>query len=132
MLKITNNNTFDLTDRYDGEDYTFPAGKTVRCPVVVAQHFFGIGNPNKMPYLSRQGWARHSQEFDAGMLILNNFAFEEIDLGPQDDLALNAQGAAHLQSADDGEGETDGSHEASSATLPKNTRPTLTRRLAPA
>lgn len=132
MLKITNNNTFDLIDRYDGEDYTFPAGKTVRCPLVVAKHFFGIGDPNKMPYLARQGWARHSQDFEAGMQIMDNFAFEEIDLGPQDDLALNVQGAAHLQTAADGEGETDGSLQAPAATLPKSARGSIMRRLAPA
>src|SRR6266704_1753971 len=97
MLKITNNNTFDLTDRYDGQDYTFPAGKTVRCPMVLAQHFFGIGEPKKMPYLARQGWSRTSQDWEAGMKILNNFKFEMIDQGPQDDLALNVQGTAVLQ-----------------------------------
>lgn len=117
MLKITNNNTFSLTDRYDGQDYTFPPGKTVRCPMVVAQHFFGIGDPNKLPYLARQGWSRTSQDKAIGMEILDNFSFEMIDQGPQDDLAINQQGAAPLQSETGEESETDGSPEMPVSTL---------------
>lgn len=122
MIKITNTTTVDLTDRYDGQDYTFPVGKTVRCPLEVAKHFFGIGDPNKLPYLARQGWARTSQEFAAGMEILGKFKFEMLAQESQDDLALNQQGAAPLQQAADDEGGADDPLEVSAAT-PHQARP---------
>ena len=79
MLKITNNNGFDLKDRYDGDDYIFPAGETVACPDAVARHIFGVGDEDKRPYLTRQGWLRSSDKFDEGMEKLNNFSFELVE-----------------------------------------------------
>ena len=78
MFKVTNNNDFDLLDRYDGQDYFFPKGKTVMCPDDAARHFFGVGDPNKLPYLTRQGWLRASDKLDDAMVKLDNFAFDVI------------------------------------------------------
>jgi hypothetical protein len=79
MLKITNKNDFDLIDRYDGKDYIFPAGETVLCPDSVARHVFGVGDDDKKPYLTRQGWLRLSDKFDEGMKKLNNFVFDLLE-----------------------------------------------------
>ena len=79
MLKVTNNNDFDLVDRYDGQDYLFPAGKTVMCEDAAARHIFGVGDAEKRPYLTRQGWMKASDKFEEAMAKLNNFAFEYIE-----------------------------------------------------
>jgi len=75
MLQVTNNNTFDLVDRYDGQDFTFPAGATVALGEDAARHIFGFGEADKIPYLARQGWVRNSGEIEAGMQKLNGFSF---------------------------------------------------------
>ena len=40
-LRITNNNDFNIDDRYDGVPYKFEAGKTVTIPPEAALHLFG-------------------------------------------------------------------------------------------
>jgi hypothetical protein len=79
MLKITNNNGFDLKDRYDGTDYFFPKGKTVMCEDAAARHIFGVGDQDKKPYLTRQGWMRTSEDLAEATAILNNFTFEYVE-----------------------------------------------------
>lgn len=79
MLQVTNNNTFDLVDRYDGQDFTFPAGATVALGEDAARHIFGFGEADKIPYLARQGWVRNSGEIEAGMQKLNGFSFASYD-----------------------------------------------------
>ena len=94
MMRVTNNNSFDLIDRFDGQDYRFPAGKTVRCPDVVAAHIFGIGDPDKKLYLTRLGWLRSSALFDEAMAKLDNFAFESIVEKYDEEFALIEQGSS--------------------------------------
>jgi hypothetical protein len=79
MLKVTNRNDFDLMDRYNGEAYFFPKGKTVMCPDDAARHIFGIGDEDKKPYLTRQGWSKSSDKFEDGMEKLNKFSFELVE-----------------------------------------------------
>jgi hypothetical protein len=94
MMRVTNNNDFDLIDRFDGQDYLFPKGKTVRCPDQVAAHVFGIGDPDKKPYLVRQGWLRSSSSVDDAIAILDNFAFESIVEKYDEEFALIEQGSS--------------------------------------
>ena len=78
MLRVTNNNDFDLKDRYDGQDYIFPAGSTVMCEDSAARHIFGVGDPDKLTYLKRQGWMKISTDEAKAKEILNNFKFEPV------------------------------------------------------
>jgi hypothetical protein len=79
MLRVTNNNDFDLADRYDGQAYFFPAGKTVMCEDAAARHIFGVGDENKIPYMTRQGWIRVSDDLQKAKAILNKFSFEYVE-----------------------------------------------------
>ena len=129
MLRVTNKNDFDLIDRYDGQDYAFPANKTVRCPEAVAMHVFGLGDPDKKPYLTRQGWLRTSDGVDAAMAILNKFSFEVIEEKHDEEFALIEQGKAplhHAEAADETEADDSGK---SAATAPKSS---ILKRLEPA
>jgi len=81
---VTNNNEFDYSDRFNGNDFAFPAGGTVQVDFDAARHFFGLGDADKMPYLVRSGWAQSSNGFDVGMKILNNFVFSDSPLGIED------------------------------------------------
>ena len=76
-MYVTNNNDFDYTDRFNGNDYVFPAGGTVAVDIDAARHFFGLGDVDKMPYLIRTGWANSSNGLAEGMKILGNFVFGE-------------------------------------------------------
>ena len=132
MFRVTNNNDFDLTDRYDGQDYRFPAGKTVRCPDAVVVHVFGLGNPDKKPVLTRQGWLRSSSEFDSAMEKLNNFTFEFIEEKHDEEFALIEQGKAPLHQAEAvDETEADDSGD-SAATAPAPAKRSILKRLEPA
>lgn len=79
MIKVTNKNPFDFTDRYNGIDYRIPSGKTVALGEDAAAHFFGLGAADKIPYLVRQGWMSNSGQIDVAMSKLNNFAFDLTD-----------------------------------------------------
>lgn len=79
MLQVTNKNTFDLSDRYNGQDFVFPAGATVALEESAARHIFGFGEADKVPFLARQGWSRTSGDIEAGMQKLNGFSFSSMD-----------------------------------------------------
>jgi hypothetical protein len=115
MLKVTNNNTFDLNDRYNGQDFSFPAGKTVALDLDAARHIFGFGEADKIPYLTRQGWMRTSGDLDTGMRILGGFVFDSVSDVVSGELILTEQGSAPLQ-AEEGEAPTDAASEPPSAT----------------
>ena len=100
MLKITNNGDFSLVDRYDGQEYGFPAGKTVRCPLDVAKHIFGVGDPNKAPYLTRLGWLRNTGDMTVAMEKLNNFSFEMVEEKFSEEFALIEHGKPSVQQVD--------------------------------
>ena len=88
MLQVTNNNTFDLSDRYDGQDFTFPAGSTVALGEDAARHIFGFGEADKTPFLARQGWVRNSGEIEAGMAKLSGFSFSSMDIPMQGEVIV--------------------------------------------
>jgi hypothetical protein len=80
MLRVQNNTGNDLTDRYNGTDYTFPAGASVALDENAAQHIFGFGDADKVPYLVRQGWMRTTGEYESAMRILSGFAFSAYEI----------------------------------------------------
>lgn len=45
-IKVTNGNTKPIKDKYDGVPFVFPAGGTVQLEYHVAQHFFGLPDPD--------------------------------------------------------------------------------------
>ena len=79
MFKITNTNGFPYTGRYDGKDFTFPAGAPVYCPDDAARHIFGLGQQDKSAVLSRNGWATVTSGLQVGLDILNNFKFIAVE-----------------------------------------------------
>ena len=81
-MYVTNNNDFDYQDRYNGNDYTFPAGQSVGIEMDVARHIFGVGDPDKSSYLVRSGWAKTSDSVHAGYDILNRFIFSDVPNSP--------------------------------------------------
>ena len=101
MIKVTNRNAFDFNDRYNGQDFKIPAGKTVAIGEDAARHFFGLGDGDKQPYLVRQGWMTNSGQLADAMQKLNNFAFDMVDdLVPGEvveEVAETEQGSAPLQ-----------------------------------
>ena len=118
MLKVTNNNDFDLNDRFDGTDYTFPAGKSVMLAQPAAKHIFGFGDDNKTPYLSRQGWLRTSGDTKEAHEKLNNFVFSDANVPVSGDVldSDKEQQPALLQMVDSVELSSDGQGEAVSTT----------------
>jgi hypothetical protein len=60
-LRVTNNNDFEINDRYDGVPYSFEAGKALTVPPEAALHIFGW-QPGADPRLieihvtKRWGW----------------------------------------------------------------------------
>jgi hypothetical protein len=90
MFKIKNGNDFDFSARYDGREYTFPAGKTRACDDDAAHHIFGLGSDNKMNVLTRHGWVKPLEPISVGMAVLNKFAFELIQ--PKLDVPMATDG----------------------------------------
>jgi hypothetical protein len=80
MLLIRNTNDFVHRDRYDGKDFVFPIGEAVQVPEEAAHHFFGYGEDDKLPFLTRAGWVRNSEEFERGQKILNGFVFMDAEV----------------------------------------------------
>jgi hypothetical protein len=72
---VTNNSKHELEDGFDGKRITFPIGVPVEIAPVVCNHIFGYGDDNKVPYLQRLGWMKHSGEFDKALERLNSFSF---------------------------------------------------------
>lgn len=77
LLRVTNRNNFTLNDRYDGVDYQFKTNTPVVIEEFAARHIFGYGVPEKMPFLTRQGWCASVDKREEAMRKLNNFVFEE-------------------------------------------------------
>ena len=75
MIYVTNKGAHTLTDRYDGHEYEFPPDTCIGIPEEVAQHIFGYGDDNKIPYLARHGWMKMNTDYDAAMKRLSEFAF---------------------------------------------------------
>jgi hypothetical protein len=79
LITVTNNGDQLLQDRYDGTDFLFQPGASINIPEEAARHIFGFGDPDKLPYLVRQGWARSSDKLNEGLSVLKNFAFDYAD-----------------------------------------------------
>jgi len=83
MFKIINGNNFEFVACFDGQEYRFPPtlsgrAQPVYCDDAAAQHIFGLGDPDKTPYLARHGWASVMGGLDEGLAILNKFKFQSI------------------------------------------------------
>ena len=75
-VRIVNNNK-TVVGRFNGKDYKFEQGKPIDVPEVVAAHVFGFGIEDKTQCLNRLGWARSSDEIEAGLEKLGNVIFED-------------------------------------------------------
>ena len=75
MIYVTNKGAHALIDHFDGQPYEFPPDTCIGIPEEVAQHIFGYGDDNKIPYLARHGWMKMNTDFDAAMKRLGEFAF---------------------------------------------------------
>lgn len=116
MLRVTNKNDFDLADRYDGQAYFFPAGKTVMCEDAAARHIFGVGDQNKIPYMTRQGWIRTSSDVQKATEILNRFVFEYVEQQYDVEFARIEHGTSPHAIA--GAGEESGADESQQSPVP--------------
>ncbi len=75
MIYVTNKGAHPLADSYDGHVYEFPPNTCIGIAEEVAQHIFGYGDDNKIPYLARHGWMKMNTDYDAAMKRLSEFAF---------------------------------------------------------
>lgn len=55
ILKVTNRHAVRYVDRYDGKDFEFMPNEPVVMSEEAARHIFGYGDPDKTPYLARNG-----------------------------------------------------------------------------
>jgi len=72
---VRNNSGLDFADRYDGQDYEFPQGQLVECPIEAATHIFGYGLADKNPNMIRLGWAANSGGLKDAYARLDKFEF---------------------------------------------------------
>ena len=75
-VRVTNHNK-SFVARFDGRDYKFEMGKPIDIPIVAARHIFGFDLEDKTQALNRLGWARSSDEIEAGLEKLDKVKFEE-------------------------------------------------------
>ena len=76
MIAIKNNGQADFIDRCDGQEYIFPAGKTVVVSEDVARHFFGFrveyvmqnvnGEMVQRPVIRREPYEAEAKALRAG------------------------------------------------------------------
>jgi len=106
MLTVTNGNEFNFAGRFDGVDFSFPAGKTTALPEDAAKHIFGVGLADKTDVLVRHGWMTNGAAFASAMSILNKFSFnvaDQVEAGEIIEVEIPAndeepeQGSAPLQ-----------------------------------
>ena len=69
-IYVTNNTDKTLKDGFGGVFYEFKPGSTIEIPPETARHIFGYGDDKKEPYLARLGWAKTSNDLEAGLEIL--------------------------------------------------------------
>lgn len=93
-VKITNNNPFEIKDRYDNIPYAFPPGKPVSIPLGAARHIFGFhlesGEREVFDYMSRRfGWNKPGQDEEARLYFSNMeikpIAYRLVEVGSPDD-----------------------------------------------
>lgn len=94
---VTNTGDFDHSDSYDGVSYSFPRGKSVEVPEVVAENLFGYGHESKFDFVVRLGWTRDSRDLPEALAKMEKFL---ITPEPVQDRSLpSAVGAVSLQAA---------------------------------
>lgn len=76
-VRVVNGNKFTLRGSYDGEEFEFLPGKPLDIPVVVAQHIFDFGRPDKTRALNRLGWMQASDQHKEAMAKLEKVRFTE-------------------------------------------------------
>jgi len=62
MLYVTNRNKDTLTDRYNGQSFTFPPNEPVPIPLDAARHIFAYDGGDVVEVLTRLGRMRYSEE----------------------------------------------------------------------
>lgn len=72
---VTNKGEESFSDSFLGMPYEFKPGIPVAIPEEAAQHIFGYGVENKVPYLTRLGWLKYSNELEAALTKLHKFMF---------------------------------------------------------
>lgn len=86
-VRITNNNTEDFTDSYNGKDFVFKSGKTTSIPLEAAHHLFGYsvkGCDERVMFhhvCKRWGWntpENVKSNFDSVKKIWSNFEFTPV------------------------------------------------------
>ena len=133
MLTVRNGNSFNFEGRFNGCDYSFPAGKVTAISDEAARHIFGIGSADKTDVLVRHGWLTHSAHMDDAIQKLNGFSFDVsnelqdgqvIDVPAEDDLPPEdvpdepiEQGSAPLQMAAEEEEASSEATESSASTI---------------
>ena len=75
VIYVTNMGSQHASGRFCNQNYDFPPGVCVETPLEIAQHIFGYGDDNKIPYLARHGWMKMNTDYDAAMKRLGNFSF---------------------------------------------------------
>jgi len=78
-IVVINKSGQEFADRFDGVDIDFPVGKKVLINEDAAFHIFGFGAADKVPFLSRLGWMKHSGELDYALNKLAQFTFQSFD-----------------------------------------------------
>jgi hypothetical protein len=76
-VRVTNGNK-SFVGRFNGKDYKFDQGKPVDISLIAARHIFGFGLEDKTSALNRLGWARSSDELEAGLEKLAKVSFDDI------------------------------------------------------
>jgi hypothetical protein len=75
-IRVVNHNK-SVVGRYAGKDYHFETNKPIDVPEIVAAHVFAFGKDDKSQALNRLGWARTSDELEAGMAMLKKVTFDD-------------------------------------------------------
>jgi hypothetical protein len=105
QIFVTNTNKDDHVDRYDGEEYVFPANERVMIPFDAAVHMFGHNMKDKTETLVRLGWAmtydpakKQFVEDPEGPKRLARFVFDEAVMVSKSSLEQKLAQSAKAQS----------------------------------
>jgi hypothetical protein len=77
-VTVYNGSGVDHSDRFDGKDYSFPAGESVVVPYDAAVHSFGMGLKDRTKQIIRLGWARTGADMPGALERLDKFLFEVV------------------------------------------------------
>lgn len=77
MLWVTNTTESEIKVVYDTKEYVFPVNKAVEISEEVAGHFFAYGQDDKIPALTRLGWARTANDNPDGLKKIARMLFSD-------------------------------------------------------